>query len=312
MRWVSVLFWPLMAVVAWAFPGSLPLLTQMLIMGLFAVSLGLALGVAGILTVGHAAFFGVGAYVAGLLAVHGLGEPLFGLLLAAMVCALLGYLLAFLVVPGSDLMRLMITVAMCLLLAEAARQFSSITGGADGLLGMVVLPVLGRFEFDLFGRTAFVYTFVVVMVLFWALGRVVQSPFGESLAGIRQNAQRSRALGVPVAARLRQAFALSGALAGVAGALLAQTTQFVSVDTLSFERSAEVLIMLVLGGAGHLAGGLLGAVLYTLVQDQLAAYSPQYWMLGMGLVLITVALGGGGGLMGLLSRPLPAWLRRRA
>lgn len=302
MKRLSILFWPVMATIAWLMPDSLPLLTQMLIMGLFAVSLDLALGVAGILTVGHAAFFGVGAYTAGLLAVHGWGEPLSGLLLAALVCALLGYVLAFLIIPGSDLMRLMITVAVCLLFAEAARQFSSITGGADGLLGMDVWPVLGRYEFDLFGLTAFTYTFVVVLVLFTVACRILQSPFGYSLAGIRQNPQRMWALGVPVGARLRQAFALSGALAGVAGALLAQTTQFVGVDTLSFERSAEVLIMLVLGGTGHLVGGLVGATVYILVRDQLAIYSPQYWMLGMGLVLIAVALSGGGGLMGWLSR----------
>lgn len=295
-------FWPVMAMVAWWLPDSMPILTQMLIMGLFAVSLDLALGVAGILTVGHAAFFGTGAYVAGLLAVHGWSEPLSGLLLAALVCACLGYLLAWLVVPGSDLSRLMITVAVCLLLGEAARQFSSVTGGADGLLGMVMDPVLGRFEFDLFGLTAFVYSFVVVLILFYVTRRVVSSPFGLSLSGIRQNPGRMLALGVPVAARLRQAFALSGALAGVAGALLAQTTQFVGVDVLSFERSAEVLIMLVLGGAGHLAGALAGAVIYTLIQDQLAVFNPQYWMLGMGLLLIIVALGGGGGLPGLLSR----------
>src|SRR5699024_1975048 len=198
--------------------------------------------------------------------------------------------------------RLMITAAVGLLLGEAARQFSSITGGADGLLGMEVGPAFGRFEFDLFGLTAFLYSFVVVLILFYATRRVVKSPFGISLAGIRQNPQRMLALGVPVALRLRQAFAFSGALAGVAGALLAQTTQFVGVDVLSFERSAEVLIMLVLGGAGHLTGALVGAVIYTLIQDQLAVFSPQYWMLGMGVLLVAVALGGGGGLAGLLLR----------
>ncbi len=299
-------YWLGMGLVAWLFPSALPLLTQMLIMGLFAVSLDIALGYAGILTVGHAAFFGVGAYTAGLLSVHGWSEPISALFAAAAVCTVFGYLLGFLVVRGADLSRLMITVAVCLLLSEAARRFSSVTGGADGLQGIMPLPVLGYFEFDLFGRTAFGYAFVVTFILFFAMWRMVRSPFGVALSGIHQNPRRMRALGTPVPARLRLAFAMSAGMAGVAGALLAQTTQFVGVDTLSFERSADVLIMLVLGGTGQLTGGLLGAVVYTFMHDQLAALSPQYWMMGVGFVLIIVALSGGGGLLGLYRRWLGA------
>lgn len=299
---LEVAFWACLASVWWVFPYSLPLVTQILIVGLFAVSLDMVLGYAGILTVGHAAFFGSGAYVAGLLAVYGWGEPISGLLVAGVACAGLGYLFSFLVVRGSDLTRLMITIAICLLLGEAALQFTGVTGGSDGLLGVVMWPVLGMFSFDLFGRTAFVYTFVIVLMVFVVVRRLVQSPFGLTLKGARQNLQRMHALGAPVAARLRLVYAMSAAIAGVAGALLTQTTQFVGVDTLSFERSAEVLIVLVFGGAGRLYGGLVGALIYMLMRDWFSGLSPQYWMLGVGLLLIVVALAGGGGVLGMAGR----------
>lgn len=296
------LFWAGLASVWWLFPHSLPLFTQILVIGLFAVSLDLVLGYAGILTVGHAAFFGSGAYVAGLLATHGWGEPLSGLLVAGIACAALGYVLSFLIVRGADLTRLMITIAVCLLLGEVALQFTSLTGGSDGLQGVTMWPVLNRYSFDLYGRTAFVYAFVVVLGVFAVVRRILQSPYGLMLRGIHDNPQRMRAIGAPVHARLRLAYAMSAAVAGVAGALLAQTSQFVGVDTLSFERSAEVLVVLVLGGTGRLYGGLVGAVMYILMQDWFSGISPQYWILGIGVMLIVVALSGSGGLLGLLQR----------
>lgn len=300
-RILEVIFWACLASVWWLFPYSLPLVTQILVVGLFAVSLDMALGYAGILTVGHAAFFGAGAYVAGLLAAGGWGDPISGLLTAGVACTGLGYVFSFLVVRGSDLSRLTITIAICLLLGEMALQFTSVTGGSDGL-GITMWPVLGMFPFDLFGRTAFVYTFVIVLMVFALVRRIVRSPFGLTLQGIHQNPQRMRALGVPVAVRLRVAYAMSAAVAGLAGALLAQTTQFVGVDTLSFERSAEILIVLVLGGAGRLYGGVVGALVYMLMRDWLSALSPQYWMLGIGVLLIVVALAGGGGVLGIAGR----------
>ncbi|MBP6019280.1 MAG: branched-chain amino acid ABC transporter permease [Burkholderiaceae bacterium] len=296
----EVVFWLALASCYFFLPQKLPLLTQMLIVGLFAVSLDLALGYAGILTVGHAAFFGAGAYTAGWLAVHGWAEPFSGVLAALVVCAVLGYLLSWLVVRGADLTRLMITIAVCVLLGELAVQYSGITGGSDGLHGIEMADVLGRFEFDLYGRTGFVYAYGVVLVAFLVTRRIVQSPFGVSLRGIHQNRVRMQALGAPVDRRLRMAYCISAAIAGVAGALLAQTTQFVGIESLSFHRSAEVLIILVLGGTGRLYGGLIGAIAYMTVHSWLADASPEYWMLGLGVLLIVVALFGRGGLMGLL------------
>lgn len=297
-RILEITFWLLVLAAAFVFPYNLPLITQILIMGLFAVSLDLALGYAGILTVGHAAFFGIGAYGAGILAVWGWQEAFSGLVFAFILNAILGYALSFLIVRGSDLTRLTITVAICLVLTEAARQFSGLTGGTDGLQGVEISPILGYFEFDLFGHTAFAYTFLVVLILFAFTRRILRSPFGLMLKGIHNNNKRMHAIGTPVFSQLRLAYAFSAAIAGVAGALLAQTTQFVSVDTLSFDRSAEILIMLVLGGVGHLYGGLVGAAAYMVLQDQLSSISPEYWMLGIGILLIIVSMTNSGGILG--------------
>ncbi|WP_295376443.1 branched-chain amino acid ABC transporter permease [uncultured Pseudacidovorax sp.] len=298
----EVAFWAALAGSFFLMPEQLTLMSQVLIFGLFAVSLDMALGYAGILTVGHAAFFGAGAYGAGLLAKHGWGEPISGLAVALAVGLALGWLLSWLVVRGTDLARLMITIAVCVLLYELANRLSAITGGTDGLQGMAVSPLLGRFEFDFFGRTAFIYSFVVVLGVFLVVRRVLRSPFGMALRGIHDNRKRMLALGTPVDARLRMAYAFSAGVAAIAGALLAQTTQFVGIESIGFNRSAEVLIILVLGGTGRLYGGMLGAVVYMLVHDRFADMNPQYWMFWLGLFLIGAVLVGRGGLMGLLAR----------
>ena len=302
LRAAEVAFWLALGASFFLLPDKLTLMSQIMIFGLFAVSLDMALGYAGILTVGHAAFFGAGAYAAGLLAKHGWSEPFSGLLFALMVCAALGYVLSYLVVRGADLTRLMITIGVCMLLAELANRLSSITGGTDGLQGVVISPVLGLFEFDLFGKTAFVYAYGVVLVVFLGVRLVLRSPFGLTLRGIHDSRKRMLAIGSPVEARLRMAYALSAGVAGNAGALLAQTTQFVGIESIGFNRSAEVLIILVLGGTGRLYGGLIGAIVYMLVHDWFADLNPQYWMFWLGIFLIAAVMLGRGGIMGALSR----------
>ena len=302
LRWIEVAFWLALASCFFVLPDKRTMMSQIMIFGLFAVSLDMALGYAGILTVGHAAFFGAGAYAAGLLAKHGWGEPFSGLLVAVMVCAALGYLLSYLVVRGADLTRLMITIGVCVLLAELANRLSSITGGSDGLQGMVMWPVLGMFSFDLYGKTAFIYTFSMVLLMFLAVRLVLRSPFGLTLRGIHDSRKRMLAIGSPVESRLRTAYALSAAVAGVAGALLAQTTEFVGIESIGFNRSAEVLIILVLGGTGRLYGGMIGALVYMLVHDAFADLNPEYWMFWLGIFLIAAVMVGRGGIMGALSR----------
>jgi branched-chain amino acid transport system permease protein len=303
-RWslLEIAFW-LAPVVCWfLFPGYLVLMSQMMIIGLFALSLDLILGYAGIVSLGHAAFFGLGAYTAGLLAAHGWGEPLTGLLAAAVVSALFGYITSFLIVRGQDLTRLMVTLGIGLMMYEAANKAAFITGGVDGLSGMVMQKLLGVFEFDLNGRTAFVYSFVVLFLLFCGLRRMVNSPFGLSLRGIREGGRRMPAIGANVNQRLTVIFTVGAGVAGIAGALLAQTTQFVGLDSLGFPRSADLLIMLVLGGTGRLYGALIGTIVFLLAQDTIAAMNPTYWQFYIGLLLIVIVLFARGGILGGLER----------
>jgi branched-chain amino acid transport system permease protein len=247
-----------------------------------------------------------------LLAAHGWGEPLSGLLAAAVLCALFGFVTSFLVVRGQDLTRLMVTLGIGLMLFEAANKAAFITGGVDGLSGVVMDKLFGVFEFDLNGNTAFFYSLAVLFLLFAVLRRLVNSPFGLSLVGIREGGRRMPAIGANVQRRLTTAFTISAAIAGIAGALLAQTTQFVGLDSLSFARSAELLIILVLGGTGRLYGALIGATVFMLAQDTIAGLNPAYWQFWIGLLLIVIVMFGRGGILGGLSRMLERFMRRTA
>ena len=298
----EVAFWLVPVAAFFLLPGYRVLGSQILIVALFALSLDLVLGYAGILTLGHAAFFGLGAYTAGLLAVHGWGEPLSGLVAGAAVAAIAGFAVSFLVVRGEDLARLMVTMGVGLLLFEAANRAAFITGGVDGLSGVTMWKLFGIFPFDLGGRTAYVYSFVVLLLVFLFLRRLARSPFGLSLRGIRENRTRMPAIGVPVRRRLVAAFTLGAAIAGIAGALLAQTTQFVGLDTLGFGRSADTMIMLVLGGTGRLYGALVGTAVFMIAQDYLSGINPVYWQFWLGLLLVVFVFVARGGIMGALER----------
>jgi branched-chain amino acid transport system permease protein len=307
-RPLEVVFWLLPVAAYFLFPDYLVLITQILIIGLFAVTLDLILGYAGIISLGHAAFFGVGAYTAGLLAVHGWGEPFSGVLAAALVSGMGGFLVSFLVVRGQDLTRLMVTLGIGLMLFEAANKAAFITGGVDGLSGVTMWKVLGLFQFDITGRTAFWYSLAVVFAMFVLARRMVNSPFGLSLRGIKEGPRRMPAIGSPVPRRLIAIFTVSAAMAGVAGALLAQTTQFVGIDSLGFPRSAELMIMLVLGGVGRLYGALIGAAVFMVAKDYLSGLNPVYWQFWIGILLIVVVLFGRGGITGRIEA---LWLRMR-
>ena len=293
-RWRTpeTLFWAAAAAAVFLLPSKHLILNEIAILGLFALSLDLILGFAGVISLGHAAFLGVGAYCAGLLAKHGVTEPVVGLVAAAALTAALGFVTSFLVLRGADLTRLMVTMGIALILGEAANQMAWLTGGADGLQGIVMGPILGLFEFDLFGTTAYVYSLTVLFLLFLAARRITNSPFGLSLLAVRDNPLRAAAIGVPVNGRLVRVYTLAAAYAGVAGALLAQTTQFVSVDVLDFHRSADVMLVLIIGGTGYLYGGPIGAVLFKLLQDVLAGFTPQYWHFWIGIFLIALVLAG--------------------
>jgi branched-chain amino acid transport system permease protein len=293
-RWniAEMLFWAAAAGTLFFLPGRHLILNEIAIIALFAVSLDLILGYAGIVSLGHAAFFGLGAYVAGLLGKHGWGDPLLGLGAAAIAAAILGCATSFLVLRGADLTRLMVTLGVALVLGEVANQASWLTGGADGLQGVVIAPLFGRFEFDIFGTTAYAYSLTVTFLLFVVARRIAASPFGLSLRAIRDNPLRARAIGIPVNRRLIAIYTVGASYAGVAGALLAQTTQFVSLDVIAFHRSADVLLVLIIGGTGYLYGGLVGAVIFKVLQDVLSGLTPQYWQFWIGAILVAVVLAG--------------------
>lgn len=292
-RWrpAEVAFWLAAAAAIAVFPNRYLILTEMAWLALFALSLDLILGYAGIVSLGHAAFFGVGAYTAGLLAVHGLvAEPLLALLVAGLAATVLGFATSFLVIRGSDLTRLMVTLGIASMMYPLAVQATWLTDGSDGLQGIEIAPLLGLFAFDLYGRTAFVYCLVVLFVLFLLARRVVHSPFGLSLRAIRNNPLRTAAVGIPVGRRLVAVYAFAAFYAGIAGGLFTQTTALASPDVFSFERSADLLLVLVLGGTGYLYGGLIGAVAFKILQEFFSTLTPQYWQFWIGLVLVVIVL----------------------
>ena len=306
MRPLEAAFWAATVLPFVVTPSYLALASQVAITALFALSLDLILGYAGIVSLGHAAYFGFGAYTAGLLSKHDFGEPLTALVLAAISAGLLGYVTSHLIVRFRHLALIMLTLGLGLLLAEAANSASWLTGGADGLQGVKIAPLLG-FKFDLYGRTAYAYSLAVLFLLFLVARRIIHSPFGLALRGIRENARRMPAIGAPNLAHLRKVYTIAAAMAGAAGALLTQTTSTVSLEVLSFGRSADVLVILILGGAGRLYGGIVGAIIYMVARDQFASMNPQYWYFWVGLLLVAVVLflpnGVLGGLGALYKRP---------
>jgi branched-chain amino acid transport system permease protein len=284
------------------FPGYLPLGAQILATILFVMSADLVVGYAGIVTLGHAAFFGTGAYTAGILAAHGWGEPISGLVAGAAAAGVVGVLSGLVILRTTGLALLMQTLVVASMLLEAANKASSITGGDDGLQGVVVWPIFGVFHFDMFGRVAYAYCLAVLLIAWLVTRQIVHSPFGRSLTGMRENVRRMHAIGAPVFRRRLIVYAISAALAGASGALIAQTTQFVGLTSLSLERSGNVLIMLTIGGVGRLYGAFIGVPLYMIAQDQFAEIEPVYWYFWIGLLMVAAVMFARGGILGLFER----------
>ena len=308
-RWVEWLPWVVALIAYFTLPEYMPLGARILIFILFALSLDLILGYAGIITLGHSAFFGVGAYTAGILGAKlGITDPLLQLAGAALAGALLGLATGAVILRTHGLTLLMLTLAITSVCLEAANKATLITGGADGLSGVVVAPILGQFKFDLFGKTAYLYCLVALFISWWLIRRLIYSPFGATLAGIRENSRRMYAVGAPVYWRLVWVYTLSATIAGVAGALLTQTNQFVGLNVLGLEPSGDLLVMLILGGVGRLYGAFVGPVVYLIAQDYLAKQFPEYWYFGIGAILVLVVLFVRGGILGILDL---AWKRLR-
>jgi branched-chain amino acid transport system permease protein len=293
--------WLLAIVYFFAFPRYLGFGSELLVTILFAISLDLALGYAGIVTLGHAAFFGAGAYTVGMLSFHGIWtEPITGLIAAALVAGAIGFASGIVLLRTTGLTLLMLTLCTMALLQEAANLGSKYTGGFDGLPGMVIAPLFGKFEFDpLIPRTQYLYALGVLFICFVFVRTLVYSPFGQSLIGIRENTLRMHAVGAPVNKRLISCYTISAALAGVAGALWTQSNIYVNLSTLDLDRAATVLIILVLGGYGRLYGPFIGAVAYMTLSHLLSKVYPTAWQLGLGLLLVVIALFARNGILGI-------------
>jgi branched-chain amino acid transport system permease protein len=292
-RWsvFEIAFWLVTLLPFFLFPTYLTLVSQVAVAALFAISVDLILGYAGIVTLGHAMFFGLGAYTAGLLSSKaGWGEPISGLLMAGALAGLVGFVVSFLIVRVQHLALIMVTLGLGLLTYELANAMTWLTGGTDGLRGVSIWPIFGYFRFDLWGYTAYSYALAVLFLGFLVSRRIVNSSFGLALRAIRENVKRMPAIGSQYRWHLQKIYTISAALAGLAGALLTQTTNTVALEALSFQRSADVVVMLILGGTGRLYGAVLGAVIFLLVRDQLSGMNPQYWYFWIGLLLMFVVL----------------------
>jgi branched-chain amino acid transport system permease protein len=272
------------------FPDDLAFLTRLIGISFLVLSLDLVTGYCGIATLGHAAPFGVAAYAAGIACVRGVTDPLALLGVGIFAGTVMGLVSGALIARFRGLPQLVLSIAVGQLVAALANKLQWLTGGSDGLSGITPGKVFGIYGFDMYSRTAFLFSLAILMVVFVVLSRFVRSPFGLMCRAIKDDDLRARMIGVAVYPRLVIMYGVSGAVAGVGGALTAMSTGVVGLDSVAFERSAEVLVMLVLGGAGHLWGALAGAVLFQIFEHIVAAANPFHWMTLVGLLLILIVV----------------------
>jgi branched-chain amino acid transport system permease protein len=312
LQWQEALPWLIAIGAFFVFPDRMTFGSQVLIMVMFALSLDLILGYAGIVTLGHAAFFGIGAYTVGLGAARlGWTEPISGLFAAAIVSAFFGFLSGWFLLRYRGLTLLMLTLATAIMLQEAGNLRADLSGGYDGLPGLEFKPLLGIFQYDLYGRANYIYALIVLAVLFYFVRRIVYSPFGQALTGIRENVRRMHAIGSPVHRRLVTVYTIAAGIAGVAGALFTQTNAYVTLTVFDFDNSAKVMVMLILGGTGRLYGAFIGAAVYMVLEDHLSKLSPTFWQFGIGLLLVLAVLFARRGLLGLLEDASRSWSKKR-
>jgi len=303
LRWPEALPWLIAIVCYFVFPDRMTFGSQVVIMIMFALSLDLILGYAGVVTLGHAAFFGLGAYTVALASMKlGWAEPVSGVLAAGFVAGLVGIVVGWFILRYRGLTLLMLTIAFAAMLQEAGNIRSDFTGGYDGLPGLMFDPVLGHFQYDLYGHTAYWYALAVLAVVLFFVRRIVYSPFGQALTGIRENVRRMHSIGSPVHRRLVTVYAISAGIAGMAGALFTQTNAYVTLTVFDFDASAKVMVMLILGGTGRLYGAFIGAAVYMIFEDKLSKMSPTFWQFGIGLLLVLAVLFAPKGLLGLTER----------
>jgi branched-chain amino acid transport system permease protein len=272
------------------FPDDLAFLTRLISITFLVLSLDLVTGYCGVATLGQGALFGVSAYAAGNACIAGITDPVALIFVGVVAGALTGLLSGTLVTRFRGLPQLVISIAFGQLVAALSNKLSFLTGGSDALSGIVPGPVFGRFAFDMYSRTAFAFSAVVLAIVFALLIRFVRSPFGLLCRGIKDDDLRAQMIGASVYPRLVVMYGVSGGVAGVGGALTAITTGVVGLDGVGFERSAEALVMLVLGGAGNLWGALAGAIVFQIFEHIVSATNPFHWMTLVGLLLILIVV----------------------
>lgn len=298
---IACLLIALLAVICfYAMPSGLSLLTRIIAIMLLVLSIDLVTGYGGVATLGHAALFGAGAYAAGIAAAKfGITNPLIMLAIGVIAGAVAGLLSSLVILRGHGLSQLVLSIAVIMLAREAANKFSTWTGGSDGLSGIAPDPLLGIWRFDLWGKTSYWLAVVLLLVVFVILRQIVRSPFGMLVKAIRQDPVRVSAMGAPVYLTLVKMYAISGAVAGLGGALSAVSTKVVGLDALSFELSAEAVVMLVLGGTANLFGAMIGTTVFIWFEHLVSSVNPFHWLTIVGVLLVTVVLFAPKGLTGI-------------
>ena len=271
---------------------------RVLIFALAATSLNFILGYGGMVALGHAAFFGAGAYVVAMLSMQGVSRALIAWPVAMLVAGALAFVIGLISLRTRGVYFIMITLAfaqMVFYLFISLRQY----GGEDGvnLTGPSVLPGLNLTD----DRTFYYVVLVVVLACLWWLNRLIQARFGQALQGIRENESRMEALGYPVFRIKLLAFVIAGVMAGLAGALLASHNQFVSPSLMHWTASANLIIMVIVGGIGLRYGGLVGAAVMLWLEEVLRLYT-DYWHLPLGVLLLAIVLFAPRGLAGMFKR----------
>jgi branched-chain amino acid transport system permease protein len=290
------------------FPDNLALLTRLIAIAMLVLSLDLVVGYCGIATLGHAALFGAGAYGAGIASAHfGVTDPLLMTVAGVAGGAVAGLVCGIVILRAHGLPQLVLSIALVYLFHEFANKASDWTGGSDGLSGISTDPLFGIFEFDLYGHTAYFFGAALLLIVILLLRLLVRSPFGMLCRGIKEDPLRIRAMGASPKLVLIKMYVISGAVAGIGGALNAISTQVVGLDSLSFTQSAEALVMLVLGGTGSLFGALTGTIVFMLFEDYVSAANPFHWLTIVGALLIAVVLFAPRGIYGTAA----AYLNRR-
>ena len=276
------------------FPFIVPykaLATQIIIWGLFALGFNVCLGYTGMLSFGHAAYFGVGAYTAGIVLIRLWENIWFSLLGGLVMGALLALILGYLCIKRRGIYFAMLTLAFAQLVYFVAFQWVDLTGGDNGLRNIPAVPL------SFFGLSINIYTplrfyFFVLFFVFLsllALNRILQSPFGQVLQAVRENEQRARSCGYDATNVRWVAFIISGAISGLAGGLYALYLHFVGIDSLYYSTSGQVIMMTLLGGMGTFIGPFIGAGVFLYLEDVLSVITPN-WMIFLGVIFVLCVL----------------------